>query len=199
MAPKSQPKSCGGGGGCGLGDGGGEWGLGDGPHFSEGVAAYLHGLRSLRAGWFTGMLLLARWATPALLTFADTALVYSIFAAIGSFCLALHRRIYHTHSWSATLRGMPQAVRLFNQRLLAPASQRGIELLPHHPRSLEWFVWEAPPTARGASMQRYEPSVTCSMSTPAYETPIRITASDADCVPQARSTAWKFTRSAGGM
>ena len=52
------------------------------------------------------MLLLLRWATPTLLVFADTAILYSLVASLFSFMLAHHRGVYHAHSWSATVRNL---------------------------------------------------------------------------------------------
>ena len=49
---------------------------------------------------------------------------------------------------------MRAAVRLFNEKLLAP---RGVTLLPHHPRTLEYYLWEAPTSS--VRLQRYEPLV----------------------------------------
>ena len=99
-------------------------------------------------------LLGARWATPVLLVFSDTAIIYNLLAACCSFALAARRRIYHTNQWSSVVRRMPESVRLFSEKILAP---RGVDLLPHFPLTLEWYLWDAPSVRE--RLQRYEVSV----------------------------------------
>ena len=120
--------------------GGAERGFGDAfPElgFSEETSsAYLFGLRTLRSYYFRIMLLLLRWATPTLLVFADTAILYSLVASLFSFMLAHHRGVYHAHSWSATVRNLAVSVTQFNTKVLAP---RGVAMLTHEPL---WYLQE---------------------------------------------------------
>ena len=113
----------------GFGDGFPEFG------FSEELTPeYLLGLRWLRSYFYRIMLLLLRWATPTLLCFADTAILYSLVSSVFSFALAHYRQVYVAFSWSATVRNIAVSVMQFNTKVLAP---RGVSLLEHKP---EWYL-----------------------------------------------------------
>ena len=141
--------------GRGFGDAWPEWGIAEGPGFSDGAEGYLRSVRSLRSVWYTLMLLATRWATPLMLSLADTAIFYNVVAAVCSFALASSRGLYHTNTWATMVCDLPTSVRLFNEKILA--RRRGVSLLPKHPRTLEWFLSEA--ASEAEHVQRYHPSI----------------------------------------
>ena len=132
--------------GRGFGDAFPEWGLGEGhPKFASWAADWLRALRYVRSYYFRVTLLAARWSTPAILIFADSAIFYNFVAAIFSLLLATSRRVYHSTTWADTVVNLPQSIREFNRKVLA---KRQVEPLAHGP---EYYL--------KTGSQQFEPSL----------------------------------------
>eukprot|EP00966_Prymnesium_polylepis_P241237 5578900-Prymnesium_polylepis.1 len=91
---------------------------------SAGYRAVMAYYRTLRAYYFSILVVGLRWSVPIFLCFADVMIFYTMFATLSSVLIGLQRSPAKIKTWAQLLHQFPRVVQLLNEKLISVEQMR---------------------------------------------------------------------------